>query len=229
MNKWEKKLAEELRVKEKIELSPEQRQRIFKTLEENKQKQAELQTKQQAEQPKSKKKNLAKWKQIVIATCCLVLLVPCIVLPFVIKPEEKYYTDDDLSQVEITIEQAQSFISTNYSKYSFIFDDCEIISSCAFYENNSDKLIALSLILNKKDVPYTNIQFDLINTKNYTFARHSSFIENADITEKENYTLYQIEQKKGYKTNILSLLEYKNYRLYLEFKNKDNVFLEKFL
>lgn len=224
MNNWENKLAEELRVKEKIELTPEQRERIFKTLEENKQKQEKT-----AQQPQPKKKRLAKWKQVLIATCCLVLIVPCVLLPFLLKPEEKYYTDDDLNQVEITLQQAQTFIANNYSKYSFIFDDCEISFLYGYYENGTDNLIALSLILNKKDIPYTTIQFDLINTKNYTFARHNLFIENATVTEMQNYTLYKIVENKMYNKKILAYLEYNNYKLYLEFKSIDNGFLEKFL
>ena len=224
MNNWENKLAEELRVKEKIELTPEQRERIFKTLEENKQKQEKT-----SQQPQPKKKHLAKWKQVLIATCCLVLIVPCVLLPFLLKPEEKYYTDDDLNQVEITLQQAQTFIANNYSKYYFIFDDCEIISSCGYYENGTDNLIALSLILNKKDIPYTVINFDLINTKNYTFAKHSLFTEKATMTEETGYNLYKTVENKLYNKKILAFLEYSNYILYLEFKSIDNVFLEKFL
>ncbi len=159
----------------------------------------------------------------------LACFVTCIVVPVALNNTERYYGENDVEQEEIANTFFFDFINTNYPQYNFIQEDCDIENVYGYYSNDNHTLLAISSDLNKKDIPFTTVEFNLVMTNKYVFKYHSIYIDNAEITQYDNYTIYIKSKKTETNEKIYYLLEYSNYKLYLYFNLNDENFLEKFL
>ena len=158
------------------------------------------------------------------AVCCLIAL--CIILPFALRPEE-LYTYTDLVRHDLTLDYCQEFIDENYPKYAFIFDDCDITTTYGQYAD--DEMYILGLTGNKKDIPYTYIELNLIINQDINYPEEDYYVIGAEVTQNSEYILYK-KVIDGVQNQILySLLDYDNYDLYLRFNINDEEFLNIFL
>ena len=177
-----------------------------------------------AENKPNKKSFWLKFAYGATAVCCLIAL--CIVLPFALRPEE-LYTYTDLVRHDLTLDFCQEFINENYPKYSFIFDDCDFVASYGQYAD--EEMYILELIGNKKDIPFTYFEFNLIINQNIDYPERDDFIIGAEVTQNVDYILYK-RIVDGVQNQILyTLFDYDNYDLYLRFGIDDEEFLNKFL
>ena len=171
----------------------------------------------------SKKNMWIKITSIAASMCCLIL---CIVLPITLK-QEPLYTYTDLIKNEIPVEEAESYIDTYYSKYSFLFDDCNITVSYGQYAG--DKLCILGLKGSKKDIPFTYVEITLIIDQKIEFPEKTEYITDAEIVTENDYTLYKKNIQDFQNQKISALFDYKNYDLYLKFDINDEDLFNKFL
>ena len=176
-----------------------------------------------------KRVHVSFWKNLAVAACCLLIMIPCIVLPIVLREDESYYSEDDVVQEEISKEYLTQYFSENYSQYSFFLDECDVLFSYGYYDNTNKQLLAVSLVLDKQDIPFTKIEFDLILTNKYKFKGHDSYVKDAVISKQQNYTLYQKLTESFYDEEFHGLLEYPKYKLYIHMNLNDSEFFEKFL
>lgn len=176
---------------------------------------------------------LVLWQKLAIVFCCIVMLLPCILVPTLWPKPETYYGDDEVEQVDLTVEYAQEYIQQNYDQYSFVFDDCEVEYSFGYRETKSSRLVAISMKLNKIDVPFTSLELNLIVDKRYKYKYEDNYKSKVEATVNVDYIFYRKDEEEMYSVRIFVLLEYKNYKLFLNFKSqygiKDEEFLEKFL
>ncbi len=165
-----------------------------------------------------------------ILACLLILIItPCIVLPLTLRQNKKSYGDNQLSQTLLEREYVQDIISTKYPKYNFIFDDCKLQSMYGYFSpDKENKLLAMTFRLEKYDIPYTKCNAILVMEKNFIYSQHKNYILNAEITQTEDYKLYINKEISLISNRFLSLFEYKNYKLYLNFEINDQEFFEKF-
>lgn len=165
-----------------------------------------------------------------MAACCLLILIPCIVLPIVLRDdEEKYYSENEVLQEEISKDFLTQYFAENYSQYSFVLNECDISYMYGYYGNQSKELLAVSLELYRKDVPFTKIEFDLILTNRYQFKSHSLYTKDSTITDKNDYRLYYKEPEAMFGKELYGMLEYNKYKLYIHMNLNDTEFFEKFL
>ena len=76
----------------------------------------------------SKKANVNLWKSFAIACCCLLVILPCVLVPTLwpSKPDQSFYGDDEVTQTELEQTYVEEYFAQHFPQYSFIFDDCTI-------------------------------------------------------------------------------------------------------
>ena len=180
---------------------------------------------------KSKSKfNIFKWA--MSAACILVVVVLSIVLPIVLRspdaPPERYYSADDVDNVVLTTGEAQTIIQNKYSKYNFVFEECNVDLVRGYYTKSSHKIVGISIIATGKIDPFTQIQLDLIMDKNFRLNSDRLYIENCQPTTTPQYTLYKNVVNVSGKSKYYSLFIFKDYKLYLAMDEDDTGLFEKF-
>lgn len=176
---------------------------------------------------KVKKNNVKKTKWYIfplfnIATICSIL---CIVLPITLVTP--YYTYTDLVRNELTLQETQTYIEKNYPKYSFVFDDFNIIVTYGkFAENN---LYILGIQGSKIEIPYTYLDFVLVLNKSIEYPDEKLYTTDATIVKYEDFTLYKKIIGEFNTSEMFALLEYNNYDLYLHLNINDEELFNKFL
>lgn len=206
------RLAKEYFKDDYTEPEPERLERLKEIMKQNK-----------TNNKRSKKNMWIKITSIAASMCCLIL---CIVLPITLK-QEPLYTYTDLVKNEIPVEEAESYIDTYYSKYSFLFDDCNITVSYGQYAG--DKLCILGLKGSKKNIPFTYVEFTLIVDQKIEFPEKTEYITDAEIVTENDYTLYKKNIQDFQNQKISALFDYKNYDIYLKFNKNDEDLFNKFL
>lgn len=156
--------------------------------------------------------------------CCLIAL--CIIIPLTLRPEP-LYTYTDLTQRELTLEYCQEYINDNFSKYTFIFDECDFSVSYGQYAKN--ELYILGLRGTKNNIPFTYLEFTLIINQNIDYPEKEDYIVGAEIIENTEYVLYK-KVMDGFQNQIIyALFDYDDYDLYLQLNINDEELLNKFL
>lgn len=165
----------------------------------------------------------------LIACMLIILITPAIVLPLTLKPHLRYYGDYELERVELEQSYIEDVISSEFSKYNFIFDDCDMQSMYGYFTpDKNKKLLALDISFIKNSIPYTKCDFCLVIENNFKYSHHGEYIKNSEVIIKDEYTLYKKVVENILDTDIIALFEYDNYSLYLTLNRKDNNFFEKF-
>ena len=158
------------------------------------------------------------------ALCCLIAL--CIVLPLTIKPEP-LYTYTDLTHHELSLDFCQEYINDNFSKYAFIFDECNF--SVSYGQYAKDELYILGLRGTKNNIPFTYLEFTLIINQGINYPEKEDYIVGAEIIENAEYLLYK-KVMDGFQNQIIyALFDYDGYDLYLKLNINDEDLLNKFL
>lgn len=174
---------------------------------------------------KTTRKNIwIKFLSIATTMCCVIVL--CVVLPLTLK-QKPLYTYTDLTRIEIPVEDSRDYIDEYYPEYSFIFDDCNILVSYGQYAD--DELCILGLSGTKKDIPFTYVEFTLIINQAIDYPEKDTYVTGAEVVQNERYTLYKKVIQNLQNQVLCTLLDYKDYDLYLKFDIDDEDLLNKFL
>lgn len=161
---------------------------------------------------------------IATSMCCIIVL--CVVLPLTLK-QKPLYTYTDLTRIEMSLEDSKDYIDEYYPEYSFIFDDCNILVSYGQYAD--DELCILGLSGTKKDIPFTYVEFTLIINQTIDYPEKDTYVTGAEVVQNERYTLYKKVIQNLQNQVLCTLLDYKDYDLYLKFDIDDEDLLNKFL
>ncbi len=173
-------------------------------------------------------------KFALIGVCLVLTILSCTVIPLACmaqKPTDKptkYYTDSTANQVNLEETFVKDYINTNYPQYNFIFEDCNVSVFAGYYDDEQN-LLALDLSFIKKDLPYSNIKFMLVEQRNFDCSERDNFVESAEITINDKYKLYKTLNETFYNTTIYGLFEYKSFSIYLTIDRSDFDYFEKFL
>lgn len=184
---------------------------------------------------KNKPKSKAKfWKKFAIissiSVCCLLcLVVPLIALLPNTQPTTNFYTDDEATKIQMTEMEFNSFIQENFPQYNFLVDDFEFQSAIAFYEPNSDNLLAINFISLEILEPYTYLSMFIVLGNNFHLSAHDIYVENAIYTKSSDYELYKKNLSNLYDEYTISYIIFSNYRLYIQFDCINDALLERFL
>lgn len=181
---------------------------------------------------KPKQKLFTFWRTFIATAALLIIITISIVLPIVLKKEDgpNYYTytDEDVNTIEVEQTVVIDYINNNLSKYSFIFDQCDIERCFGLYTKDENKLVALSVRFIQNNIPFAAVKFDLIIDKRYTFSDDSSFRSESEVVTRNDSLLYLKEKEEIYTTYLYALFEYSNYNLYLYLDATDYDFINQF-
>lgn len=181
--------------------------------------------------PKSKTKF---WKKFAIISSVSVCCLLCLIIPLVIllsnpQPTTKFYTDDEATKIDITETEFNSFIQENFPQYNFLIDDFEFQSAIAFYEPNSDNLLAINIIADEIAQPYTTTQIYLVVSNNFNLSNSENYITDALCEKTEKYILYKKIENQIYYEIMSAYINFYDYELYIQFDSVNEDLLERFL
>jgi len=169
------------------------------------------------------------WKSFVAAICFIAVILPCILIPVLSKSDsnnDRYYTENETQKVVLEYDYLNNYINENYSKYSFIFDDCEFVSGYGYYAKN-DKLMAININMVRKDI-FIDVEINLIVDNHYNFPTNDKYKDTNNILLFDDHKVYRTDVEEIYSTKTYGLFEYKEYKLYLILSDSDNTFFNKF-
>lgn len=159
----------------------------------------------------------------------VLVLVPCLLVFLLNANETQFYGENEITQQAIGREDAIATLVAIDPRLSFVFDECACSFVYGYYQNETKKLVALNMNLDKYDVPFTNVKMDVILDKRYQYKFHETFLVNAEITENARYTLYQKSVVVDNYTQLWAAFLYDEYKLYLKLDCEDFDFFNKFL
>lgn len=176
---------------------------------------------------KNKRKNFILKLALSICICLIVCL--SIILPILLKNNDNksYYSEQKLVQKNIELDEAMNIINDKLNTLNFIFNDCSINYIYGYYNNN--EIYAMSINAEKYDPPFTTFTIDIVFNKKYVYADHNLFITDAEIISNDNYTMYKKIINVDNIENLVVLIDYEDYSLYLQFNINDTELLDKFL
>ena len=174
---------------------------------------------------KKTKPNL--FKKVLIPICCLLILIPSIVLPICLIKKENYYSEDEIQKEYLTKEFTKDYLQNNFSYLSFLFDEFDINIINGYFIKSNNKLASISFEATKNDIPFTELKFNLIADKHYRYSRHDLFTINSKIETHDNYKLYSKMVEEVYTSQYFYLFEYKDYNLFIVLDTLDEDFLTK--
>ena len=181
------------------------------------------------ERNKNKRKKVVVFRRVAVA-CTLILLCLACFIPLLKRDTEivRYYGDENTTQISITQEFAYNYISENLPNYTFIFEDCTFQSLHGIYDKETEtKLLAIEMVAQKNNIPYTTLDINIVLNKNYTYSEHENYVNTTDIELLDNMKVYNRENLEGnYK--LFVLIERINYNTYIELNINDTAILEKF-
>ncbi len=185
----------------------------------------------------AKNKNKSKanfWKRFAlisaVSVCCLLCLaIPLIALLHNPQPATTFYSDDEATKIDMTETEFDSFIQNEFPQYEFLTTDFSFQSALAFYEPNSDNLLAVRLIADENVQPYTNIQIYLVISNKFTLSNENTYTDNSTYKETDKYKLYNKTEYNVYTENMLSYVIFPSYKLYIQFNCSNYTLLEQFL
>lgn len=163
---------------------------------------------------------------IACSICLLVLaILPIIALTYKEPPAEEppiYYGVDEATRIDLTLEQTQTYINANYPQYNFIFDDYYCNEIIGYYEPNTENLLEVYILCNDKVLPFITLEINLIISNQFIFNEHDTYIDNAEIVETNNYTLYKILKSTKNSEFLTAYIQHTSHKLYLNFKVDDS-------
>lgn len=183
-------------------------------------------------QNKQKRKVFVRKKFAFISAIILVVLIPSILIPVLTignTDNTKYYSDTDVIQEELTTTFVQSYINENYSKYSFIFDECEVTYSYGLYSaEDPEELLSINIELFMFEPPFATIKFDIIANKGLDLYKYDQVKEKGEKLETENNIRYSLDFTKNYETNRKEYIMYSDYDIFLDIDRDDDEVFNKF-
>ena len=178
---------------------------------------------------KAKNTKLQTFKKFALAMVVLLILIPSIALPIVLKKEDQhFYRDDELEKIDLQYEDAKNIISNNYSEYLGVFDICDLIYAYGNYAENN-QLISATYSFYKTELPFIVVTLQIDFTIYYDNENKKSYKYNADTKQCQDYILYEKEVETNTDTQYYKLIEYKNHVVYLNLNVEDSDILDIFI
>lgn len=110
---------------------------------------------------KAKNPKLQTFKKFALAMVVLLILIPSIALPIVLKKDNiRFYKDDELTKVELQYNDAKNILSNNYPEYTEVFEICDLDSSYGYYSDDN-KLISIDFLFIKTDLPFITLTLQI--------------------------------------------------------------------
>ena len=181
------------------------------------------------ERNKNKRKKVVVFRRVAVA-CTLILLCLACFIPLLKRDTEivRYYGDENTTQISITQEFAYNYISENLPNYTFIFEDCTFQSLHGIYDKETEtRLLAIDMVVQSNNIPYTTLDINIVLNKNYTYSKHSYYVDTTNVETIGNKKIYNKEViDDNYK--LYTLIERNSYNTYLVLNVNDTAILEKF-
>ena len=190
-------------------------------------------------QNKPKRKRITLWKRIT-AVASAVCLIALIIIPTVIMLNKNdnqqnpptnpptYYGKAEATKIHHTLQETQEIVNTNFSKYNFMFTDLTYVSSMGYYNPTNNELLALKIVFNESEIPYTSVEIHIVASEQFVFDDQILFTTNAEhtiTTKYEMYKLYQldlIETMRGY-------IIFENHEIYIYLARINDELFNKFI
>ena len=180
-----------------------------------------------------KKIVISKRLTTIACSLCLILLTILPIIALTYKepsaPPPIYYGVDEATRINLSLEQTQTYISTNYPQYNFVFDDYSCNRMVGYYEPNTENLLALQIMGNDKVLPFISIEINLIVSEQFIFNEHDSYIDDSEFIETNEYSMNKIIKQTQFKEYLSAYISYPNYKIYLNFNIADENLLNKFI
>ncbi len=186
-------------------------------------------------QNKPKRKRLKLWQRIT-AIASAVCLIALIIIPTVVilnkndNPQNSptYYGKAEATKIQHTLKETQNIVNNQFPKYNFIFNDLTYISSKGFYHPENNSLLAVQILFNEKEIPYTSVEIHIVASNKFTLDEQSSYTTGAEhiiTAEYELYRLYQldlVETMRGY-------IIYEDHEIYINLARINEELFNKFI
>ena len=192
----------------------------------------DLKTKMHQRTISSTKKPRNKFRLALVSCIAIILLIPAVTLPFVwnnlfpsdsnTPPEEEiYYSDSDLTMVDLTPEELNSILIGGFSKYVTLLEDYTTKTERGYYSEDNT-LVYVNLEITKNSIPFSDIKLNIVFVENYEHE-YSKFFKNInEFTQYENCKLYETIFQTGYKNDYYKLVEFEDYKVYLQQDKQDS-------
>jgi len=190
-------------------------------------------------QNKLKRKRITLWRKIT-AVASAVCLIALIIIPTVIMLNKKdntpnpptnpptYYGKGEATKIQHTLEETQTIINTSFPKYNFMFTDLTYISSKGFYHPEDETLLAIQIIFNESEIPYTQVEIHIVASEQFVFDDQPLYTANAEHTttsEFEMYKFYQLDIMESMRGYII----YKDHEIYINLARINDTLFNKFI
>ncbi len=107
---------------------------------------------------KSQSKNGHRPRILPIFITCLIILIPCIVLPITLTRQKQiYFKDTTAEKLELTIDNVKNIIDEKLPQHTFLYNDYDINFAEGYFIPQSNNLLAMTLDIKSRDLPYTQI------------------------------------------------------------------------
>lgn len=174
-------------------------------------------------------------KRLTTVACslCLLLLTLLPIIALTYKepsaPPPIYYGETEATRVDLSLEQTQTFITTYYPQYNFIFDDYTFDNFIGYYIPNTENLLALQILCNDKMLPFITLEINLIVSEQFIFNEHEAYIVDSEFIQTNEYSLNKVKPKNNFEDFLKAYISYSNYKIYLNFNIYDELLLDKFI
>ena len=195
----------------------------------------ELKTKMHQRTTSSPKKSYKKFRLALVSCIAVILLIPAVTLPIILNSnnpppdsndtppleEEIYYSDSNLTMVDLTQEALDSILVGKFSKYATLLEDYTINMERAYYgEDNT--IVYICLEMTKNDIPFTWVELNIVFVNNYEHNHNEFFNNVSEFTQYDNCKLYEIVITNGYKKEYRKYIEFEDYKVYLRLDKQDS-------
>ena len=178
---------------------------------------------------KAKNKKILGFKKFAIAMIVVLILIPSIALPMILREDDRiYYRDDDLERVIMEKNDAKDVIFDNYSIYQGIFDLCNLNNAYGYYSKDN-KLISIQYYLERNEMPFTSLTLQIDLTNYYLNPNKDIYKLNSDKTEYKKYVVYEKVINEIDTTTVMKLIIFKSYSVYLNLSLEDSDIINMFI
>ncbi len=173
------------------------------------------------------------FKPLVICACCMLAMVGVfvpVIMHFVTgNTSPSYYSDETANKKILTQEITAQYISESYPQYNFLLEECNYKSSLGYYNPYTDKLIAISIIVQQIAIPRTNIVIMLVVDPSFVYNESTKYITNSEKIETDNYIFYKKCEETNYDEKLFAHIQYKTHGIYVQMDRINEPLLDKFL
>lgn len=195
---------------------------------------AELKTKMHQRTTLSTKRTYKKFRLALVSCIVVILLIPAFTLSFIWNnlfpsnpedtspvEEEIYYSDSNLSMVDLTSDELNSILLGEFSKYATLLEDYTIKAARGYY-SESNVLVYLDMEISKNSIPYTIVVLDIVFVENYEHTYNYFFKNVTEFKQYANCKLYETTLELGYRNEYYKFIEFENYGVYIQLDKKDS-------